>query len=207
MNKTLRTLFFLLIFIAAFVSACRNGKSDDQQPSEKDEIVKAFTEWSVSAVRSDVFSSADSCNPSYFKSHPKNTKLDEGLGLPDSAKFHFLFADINNDQHLDALVTFHPVCCTCSDTTGKVIPQIQVLIVSGEKGGYTATNSFFNNLFADSLNINIDIDSVSTNNFYGTYFKIGKQDTSVDQYQKSISIAYDTKEMKFIKRNTGKKAE
>jgi hypothetical protein len=199
MNKISTTICLLLFAAAAFFSGCADSKKNDQQAKENENIRKTFNDWTSAVVQGGRYCPPQACNPDYFTTHPRNEKSGEGLGLPDSSKFHFLFSDINSDKKMDALVTFHPVCCTCSDTTGKVIPQVQVVIVSNERG-YSATDAFFNNLFADSLNINIDVDSVTTNMFYGTYFKIGKQDTSVDQYQKSISIAYDTKEMKFIQR-------
>ncbi|MBI4947089.1 MAG: hypothetical protein HY840_11890 [Bacteroidetes bacterium] len=196
MKQTAITLSLFGIF--SIFTGCSNNKNNDQ-PAEKAKIKQVLMDWSVAAIKAGRYSPADSCNAFYFTHHPKNEKLAEGLGLPDTNKFHYLFADINNDKQLDALVTFHPACCTCSDTTGKVVPQVQVVIVSNENG-YAANDTFFYHLFADSMNVNIDVDSSASNLFYGTYFKIGKQDTSVDQYQKSISIAYDTREMKFIER-------
>ncbi len=206
MKKTATAIRLFLLGIFSILSSCSSKKKKNQQTTEKDKIKQTLLDWTANAIKAGHYCPADSCNSSYFSSHPKNEKLSEGLGLPDTNKFHYLFADINNDKQLDALVTFHPVCCTCSDTTGKVVPQVQVIIVSNQNG-YAANDTFFYHLFADSMNINIDIDSAASNQFYGTYFKIGKQDTSVEQYQKSISIAYNTKEMKFIKRKSDKRME
>ncbi|MBI4931469.1 MAG: hypothetical protein HY841_11940 [Bacteroidetes bacterium] len=204
MNKTETVITLFLFGIFSILTSCSNDKENNQQANENDKITQAFMKWTVSAIKAGKYSPADSCNSSYFANHKKNEKLEEGLGLPDKSKFHYLFTDINNDKQLDALVTFHPVCCTCSDTTGKVVPQAQVIIISNQNG-YAANDTFFYHLFADSMNINIDIDSTVANQFYGTYFKIGKQDTSVEQYQKSISITFETREMKFIKRKRDKK--
>ncbi|HEY4799191.1 MAG TPA: hypothetical protein VII99_08970 [Bacteroidia bacterium] len=198
MNKAISSFSIFLISASVILSSCTNDKNA-QKKSEEVTIERVFRNWRENAVIQGDFCPKDSCTSSYFSKHKKNTKLGEGLGLPDTNKFHFMFADLNDDKQLDALVTFHPVCCTCNDTTGKVVPQAQVIILSS-KNGYTSDNTFFDHLFADSLSINIDIDSVSANKFYGTYFKIGKQDTSVEQYQKSISIAFDTKKIKFISR-------
>jgi hypothetical protein len=196
----------VIVSIIVSLSACLNDQKNNLQVSNKDKIMHAFREWQAGAVKQEKYCPSDSCNPSYFTNHNKNEKLQEGLGLPDSTKFRCLFVDINNDNQMDALITFHPICCTCSDTTGKVVPQAQVIVISnGNK--YEANDTFFYHLFSDSSDIHIDVDSAASNYFYGTYFKIGKQDTSVDQYQKSISIAYDTKEIKFIKRGKNKNVE
>lgn len=199
MNKAISTIFLFMIWMITIVGGCSPKDKNEQEKSKEAKIAQTFREWKINAITKGRFCPKDSCTSSYFSNHAKNTKLGEGLGLPDTTKFHFLFADLNNDKQPDALVTFHPLCCTCNDTTGKVVPQEQVIILSSGDG-YTSDDTFFDHLFPDSLNINIDIDSVTTNQFYGTYFKIGKQDTSVEQYQKSISIAYNTKEMKFINR-------
>jgi len=193
MKKTAVALYLLGIF--SIHISCSNDKKNNQQTSEKDKIKQALSTWTANAIKAGRYLSKEACNPSH-----------DGLGFPDTNKFHYLFADINNDKQLDALVTFHPVCCTCSDTTGKVVPQAQVIIISNQNG-YAANDTFFYHLFADSMNVNIDVDSVASNQFYGTFFKIGKQDTSVEQYQKSISIAFDSREMKFIKRNSKKRME
>jgi hypothetical protein len=206
MKKISGIIILFLLGIFSILTSCSTDKKNNQQATEKDKIKQAVHDWIGSSVRTGHYSPADSCNASYFTTHRKNEKLNEGLGLPDTNKFHYLFADINNDKQLDALVTFHPVCCTCSDTTGKVVPQVQVIIMSNPSG-YFANDTFFYHLFADSMNINLDMDSAASNQFYGTYFKIGKQDTSVDQYQKSISIAYDTREIKFINRKKDKRME
>jgi len=206
MKKTVTAITLFVFGIFSILTSCSNDNKNNQQATESDKIKQVLLDWSASAVKAGQYSPADSCNSSYFANHLKNEKLQEGLGLPDTSKFHYLFADINNDKQLDALVTFHPVCCTCNDTTGKVVPQAQVIIISNQNG-YAANDTFFYHFFADSMNVNIDVDSVASNQFYGTYFKIGKQDTSVEQYQKSISIAYDTREMKFIKRKNDNKTE
>jgi hypothetical protein len=188
-------LFYILFF--AIIFGCKN---ENKQPvSEKNAIDKALQEWELNSIKNGKYAPADSCNASYFNYHEKNKKLDEGLGLPDSTKFHFLFADINSDKRLDALITFHPMCCTCTDTTGKVTQQEQITILSSEKG-YSVNDSFFQNLFPDTAKIHLDIDSAASNIFFGTEFLLDKQATSMEEYQKSVSISYDTREIKFIKR-------
>ena len=206
MNRIILSIFLPLFGIVTIFSGCSNNKENNRKEIYKDKIAQVFRDWKAGAIKEGHYCPVDSCNPSYFANHIKNEKLGEGLGLPDTNKFHYLFADINNDKQVDALVTFHPVCCTCSDTTGKIVPQVQVIIISSQNG-YTLNDTFFYHFFVDSININIDVDSAASNQFYGTYFKVGKHVTSVEQYQKSISIAYDTKEMKFIQRQKNKRME
>lgn len=197
MKKAILYTYFL--FVTVFFIYCAPKRKNGKIATETIEIVEAFNNWKSAVMNAGTYSPYDSCNTFYFIHHPKNSKLEEGIGLPDSTKFNFHFCDINNDKQIDALITFHPECCTCTDTTGKVMQQEQVIIISNQNG-YTADDTFFQNLVPDTAKIHIDIDSVSNNTFYGTYFYVGKQSTSIEEFQKSISVSYNTKEVKFIKR-------
>ena len=194
------TLLMLGLCTIILLSCGGNDRKEMPSPNDNQAITSVLEKWKAIVVSAGRFSPADSCSSDYFTSHPLDAGLHEGLGLPVSDKFIFVYADINNDSIQDALVTFHPVCCTCHDTSGVVVPQIQVLILSDRKEGYQWNDTYFNSFFRDSSDVKFDIDSASVNELYGTYFKIGKQDTSIEQFQKSIRIDFASKEVQIIKR-------
>ncbi|MBI3500967.1 MAG: hypothetical protein HY063_04155 [Bacteroidetes bacterium] len=185
----------LFIFFSVILLACSHQ-------SDKDKIRQAFSEWVEKKLNQSNFVPKDSCNPSYVVRHLAKGKPIVDMALPENKKIKFLFADINNDNELDGLVTFRRRCCSC--TVPVAMPQSQVLILSGENG-YTVNDTFFVE-FYQNKKYSIYIDSIARGKFLGTTNKyiwnhhfIYTDSVRSDTFKiRTFSIIYKTKEFKII---------
>ena len=123
----MRKCFLLsLLLISCFLTISLN--SNGLEP-EKDTIRKIFSDWQIKEIETHHFWAKDSCNWAYIDKYGIDRwKHDNGWGFPDSSEIKFYFADINQDGHLDGLITFTPE--QCDGGNGSMWVQFKILIVS-----------------------------------------------------------------------------
>ena len=151
-----------------------------------------FHIWSINTKK---YYTKDSCNPLSYANNLRNGKLDRSIGLPDSSQIDYFFADVNNDKQLDGLITFNPICCACTDTN-IIMTQSHILVIS-DKNNYVVNDTFFRHIISDTLPVDyaFEIDSMSSNRFFGALMISNKQNGCSSK--KLISIIYDKMELQF----------
>lgn len=179
----MKNIISITVLVFSLNTICLSQKTTkNQQIIEINEIKLAFEKWVLKEIKEGKYLDKDSC----FKCYGKR----EGTGMET---FHFVFADINGDNKLDALATFNLYPCYGGNAS---LGQCQVLIISGENG-YSVIDNFFNNLNKE-LGVHT-IDSAASNQFFGTSYEYLKNDSpNFPSIQKRFSITYDTKNIEFI---------
>lgn len=192
-------LFLLLISCFLTISLNSNGLEP-----EKDTIRKIFSDWQVKEIKAHHFWAKDSCNWAYIDKYLSNGavyndrwKGDDGLGFPDSSEIKFSFADINQDGHLDGLVTFTPE--QCDGGNGAMWVQFKILIVSNKEKYDTLDIDNIFKTYGKFRRGFYWLDTIAINKLFGTYYQHKKDDGRYPGIEKRIVIFYDSKKMKFVK--------
>lgn len=137
------------------------------------DIKNAFDSWTKSEIEKGNFFAKDSCNGDYFVTKDSlGLESIDGIAVPDdSSDIFYHYADLNNDNKKDALITFTPYQCDGGNAIMWV--QYQLLALSqGDK--YLVTDNYFENFKTDPGFFHLD--SVATKAVFGTYFEFKEHD-------------------------------
>jgi len=165
----------LTIILTTLLFGCLLKQQDNSVDSKtKAEIKNAFDTWTKSEIQKGNFFAMDSCNTHYFiMKDSLGLESIDGLSVPDdSSEINFHYADLNDDDKKDALITFTPYQCDGGNATMWV--QYQLLVLSNGDN-YSVIDDYFEKFNTDPGFFLLD--SVSTKTVFGTYFEIKNNDS------------------------------
>jgi hypothetical protein len=183
MNKNIRQLL-LLFFISTPLFFFAQSKSEYTQ------IVNKFEEWKKDRYKKGIYATERNCDPdTVLKAGYKGPEM----GIP--IDIHISFTNINDDNKLDAIITFNPV--QCDGGNALMNAQIRVLILSNS-ADYAADDSYIDKIESQLKKGWIIIDGALYGSFYGTYYEYKDSDgRCCPSIKKPFSIDYKTKKLTF----------
>jgi hypothetical protein len=115
------------------------------------------------------------------------------MGIPDD--IDIFFTDINNDDKLDALVTFRPT--QCDGGNALMNAQIRVLVLSSGTS-YVTDDKLVDKIESHLKKGWLNIESASSGTFLGTYYEYKDSDgRCCPSIKRPIEIDYKTKKLTF----------
>ena len=183
MNKRNNKIILLLLSISPSILFA-------QSKSEYTQIVSKFEQWKTLQFKKGNFATEKNCNA--------DTMLKEGykgpeMGIPKD--IHISFTDFNEDNKLDAIVTFAPD--QCDGGNALMNAQIRVLILSG-LSGYFTDDSYIDKIESQLKKGWLIIESSFGSTFYGTYYEYKDSDgRCCPSVKKPFSIDFKTKKLTF----------
>ena len=152
----------------------------------------------------------DSCNQTFCAEQTEKTHMPYfPVAFPDSGKFSFMFADVNNDNKLDGLVTFNPKCCNCSGS--DFVSQSRVILLSN-KETYDVNDTFFNDIKPEFTDREYYLDEILGINEHGFFGTMEVQTSEVDPkdvrspmhtHRMPIEITFPARKLIFLDLNRG----
>ena len=183
MNKNFRQLI-LFFFLGTPLIILAQSKSEYVQ------IVNKFEQWKKDQYQKGNYATEKNCDPdTVLKVGYKGAEM----GIPTD--IHISFTNINDDNKLDAIITFNPT--QCDGGNALMNAQIRVLILSNA-GGYTTDDSYIDKIESQFKKGWVIIDGALYGSFYGTYYEYKDSDgRCCPGIKKSFSIDYKTKKLTF----------
>jgi hypothetical protein len=183
MNKNFRQL--ILIFFLGYPLILFA-----QSKSEYVLIVSKFEQWKKDQYKKGKYATDKNCDPdTVLKAGYKGAEM----GIPTD--IHISFTNINDDNKLDAIITFNPT--QCDGGNALMNAQIRILILSNVDG-YTTDDSYIDKIESQFKKGWVIIDSALYGSFYGTYYEYKDSDgRCCPSIKKSFSIDYKTKKLTF----------
>ncbi len=175
-----RSIVSTITLLAITLSCSHNG--------DLPKIQNAFKQWQQLQIEGNEFVSAGNCNYDFVTSHEEYSLV---LGFPDEMEFDY--ADLNEDQKVDALVTFIPEQCDGGNLTAWM--QYQILVLSNDSG-YHVLDDFFEKVKIDTESGFYHLDSLDHQTFYGTYYDFNDDDGyCCPSIQKPLIIDFNTQKV------------
>jgi len=179
-SKHLTLFIFLLQTILSF----------SQSKSEYVQIINKFEQWKNDQYKKGNYATEKNCNAdSVLKEGYKGPEM----GIPQD--IHVSFTNFNDDNKLDAIITFNPD--QCDGGNALMNAQIRVLILSNDTG-YTTDDSYIDKIESNLKKGWLIIESALGSYFYGTYYEYKDSDgRCCPSIKKPFSIDYKTKQLTF----------
>jgi len=189
------TFFFVLIIALSFITK-KNAELYSENESKKKIQIK-FQKWTFEAIHNKKFFAKDSCNYLYIEQKIENglTVID-AIGIPTYNEIKFSYSHFNNDNKIDALITFTPY--QCDGSNASMWKQIQLLAISKNEN-YIIDENYFEFLQSNDLCFYL-LDSSSTNYVYGKqYMFLNNDPHCCPSISKEIRISTRNKKLEFYK--------
>lgn len=153
------------------------------------QILKKFEEWKGIQYYKGVYVPPNKCNIEAII----NGDIEDGQGIP--SEYKIFYDDINDDNKIDALITFQPNSCGGGNALMNV--EIKVLILSNGLN-YIVDEQYFNNIENTFNEGWIFINGLSGSDFYGTYYNYEEGDARCcPTIKRPINIDYKTSSLTF----------
>ena len=170
-------ILYILTLAGITICSCKNETIQNIARQDEFRIRQLFFDWQKQEIINEHYWANDSCNSGWFKDHHYLIWSAEMRGFPqDSNKYNFSFADLNNDNKTDGLITFTPTQCDGGTDFSRV--QIQLFFIS-YKDKYLINDTLEFNDFAstefDSLGF-YNLDSIALNKVFGTFYVFKEND-------------------------------
>jgi len=179
--------YYILFLLLPVLVSCKSF-------NEKREIKEAFRKWKENEIKIGVdYLSKENCNEVFVsKDSLRSVERPRLTGFPDDIEFSYGY--LNNDDKIDALVTFLPVSCEGARALRWV--QIRLLIISSDNG-YKLDSTFFNTIIQNSKGY-IILDKIKNKCFEGDYYEYAFGDPNCcPSIHKRVLVDYKTKNVFF----------
>lgn len=181
-----RFLFVSLLLLAVYHPTSGQIKSDDAYSR----IISAYKQWREVQYAKGIYVRPGKCNPDVVG---KATYKGPDAGIPDEIEVSF--ATINDDNKLDALITFNPA--SCGGGNYLMNAQEKILVLS-TPAGYRVDDKMIKSV-EDKLKKGwVHIEKAQYGSFYGTYYEYRDTDARCcPSIQKPFSLDYATRRLSF----------
>ncbi|MCW1149192.1 hypothetical protein [Flavobacterium lacisediminis] len=157
-------------------------------------LVNKFKSWQKEQIKMGKYLNAERCNLSYFTDNDLEvTKSLPTIGFPSDSLIKYHFADINEDDMLDAIVVYNIVSCDAAAALNNA--QNEIVILSNNNKDYTITEDFFLKI-RDKIGYgNLYVDSLKNNVAYATYLEhLDYDPRCCPSYIRKVEIDMNTKD-------------
>ena len=185
MLKQILNFFFCVFLLALTINVTAQSKTDYVQ------ILKKFEQWKSIQYKKGLYAIEKNCN---LDTVGKEGYNGPEMGIPQDIDISF--TDINDDQKLDAIVTFHPD--QCDGGNALMNAQIRVLILS------SGTTYITDDTYIDKVESHLkkkgwlSIESANNGTFFGTYYEYKDADgRCCPSIRRSFNIDFKTKKLTF----------
>jgi hypothetical protein len=189
---TLNLMFKIIIQIIAGITFLLLPSNEllAQSKNEYILILNKFEQWKSMQFKKGVYATENKCNP--------DTVIKKGyhgptIGIPNDIDISF--TDINNDNKLDAIITFNPD--QCDGGNALMNAQIRVLILSS-KAAYTTDDTYIDKIESGLKKGWLNIEKATYGTFFGTYYEYKEADgRCCPSIRRPFTIDYKTNKLEF----------
>lgn len=154
------------------------------------QILNKFEQWKSAQFRKSTYATEKNCNLDTVSKEGYKGPI---MGIPGDIDISF--TDINNDNKLDALITFYPV--QCDGGNALMNAQTRVLILSGGLS-YITDDTYIDKVESRFKKGWLIIEKASYGTFSGTYYEYKENDgRCCPGIRRPFSIDYKTKKLEF----------
>lgn len=180
----IQTIASILFFVGL---SC---KLTAQSKSEYVQLLNKFEQWKSIQYKKGVYATEKNCN---LDTMTKEGYKGPTMGIPNDIDISF--TDINNDNKLDAIVTFSPD--QCDGGNALMNAQIRVLILSNN-AGYIIDDTYIDKIETRFKKGWFNIEKASYGTFFGTYYEYKETDgRCCSSIRRPFTIDYKTKKLEF----------
>jgi hypothetical protein len=174
-----------ICYIATLVLLCHEMKA--QSTPEYSQLLNRYEQWKAAQYKAGTYASPGNCK---METVIKDGYKGPMAGIPKDVSIHF--SDINGDNKLDALITFHPVQCDGGNAMMNV--QSRVLVLS--KGiVWVADDKYIENIESKKDGW-LSVSGVVGGTIFGTYYEYKEDDgRCCPSIRKQFSIDYKTRKL------------
>lgn len=185
--------FATKIFLSFLLFAAVAFEAPGQSTSEYKKIVGKFEQWKSIQYKNGKYETQKRC---HLDTVLADSYTGPGIGIPD--EIDIFFTEINGDNKLDALITFHPD--QCDGGNALMNAQVRVLIVSSG-GSYITDDNFVEKIEKNFKTGWLNIERAADGTFYGTYYEYKDGDgRCCPSIRKAVEINYKTKKLIYADR-------
>jgi hypothetical protein len=178
------------IIISLLAGQSMNNTLLSQTKSEYFKIITKFEQWKSYQYKADKFATENNCMPDTVS---KDGYKGPDMGIPKNIDISF--TDINNDNKIDALITFHPD--QCDGGNALMNAQIQILILSKDSS-YFIDDKYISKIERQFKKGRLNIERASYGAIYGTYYEYKSNDgRCCPSIHRTFAIDYSTKKLTF----------
>jgi hypothetical protein len=164
-----------------------------QSKNEYVQILNKFEQWKYTQYKNGVYAAEKNCNLDIVS---KDGYKGPTMGIPKDTDISF--TDINNDNKLDAIVTFNPY--QCDGGNALMNAQIRVLILSNNVG-YITDATYIDKIETRLKKGWFHIERASYGTLFGTYYEYKEIDGSCcPSIRRPFTIDYKTKKLEFVEK-------
>lgn len=154
------------------------------------QILTRFEQWKSAQLKKGTYATEKNCNLDTVTKEGYNGPT---MGIPSD--IDVAFTDINNDNKLDAIVTFNPD--QCDGGNALMNAQIRVLILSSGVS-YVTDDAYIDKIESRLKKGWLSIEKASYGTFFGTYYEYKETDgRCCPSIRRSFTIDYKTKKLEF----------
>jgi len=161
-----------------------------QSKSQYSQILSKFEQWKSTQFKKGIYATEKSCN---LDTMTKEGYKGPTMGIPRDIDISF--TDINNDNKLDAIVTFNPD--QCDGGNALMNAQIRILILSSG-AAYVTDDTYIDKIETRFKKGWFGIEKASYGTFFGTYYEYKETDgRCCPSIRRPFTIEYKTKKLEF----------
>lgn len=178
-------VFQFLAFIACAYSFVEKSPTDQKQA-----ILTTFNQWENLQIQNGLYVKQSLCNPD---AAGKRNYKGPATSIPED--LNISYTHMNQDNQLDALITFHPLQCDGGNANRN--EQVVLLILSSASG-YKVESNFMNKLSKQFSKGWFYIEKAIDNTLYGTYYEYKSDDPlCCPGIKKEITIEFPSAKVSF----------